>query len=280
MHTRIVRHGDPESFLRRASTWLLRTEAENNLVLGIAARAHAIDELYVATVEQDGAVVGCAVRTPPRKLLLTRMPPGAVDALAIDVAACFDALPGVHGPPAAAREFARQWCERHGCAARDEMEQRVYALRHVQLPTRMPPGELRFATERELGLVVSWIACFADEARVELPASREQIAERIAAQQLALWWDEHPRTLAGYGGRSPNGVRIGPVYTPPEWRGRGYGGACVATMSRRALDAGAEFCCLYTDLSNPTSNTLYQRLGYTPVCDAIDIRFVEDAAAA
>ncbi|HEX6307424.1 MAG TPA: GNAT family N-acetyltransferase [Longimicrobiales bacterium] len=274
MHTRIVRHGDADSFLRRASSWLLQTEAENNLVLGIAQRAHAHPELYVATVEQDGAVVGCALRTPPRKLLLTRMPPSAVDALAFDVAACFDDLPAVHGPPVAAREFARHWCDRHGCTAHEAMEQRVYALRQVRDPERLPPGELRFAEAQDVGLITSWVACFAMEARVEMPATRDQIAEHIAAGQMALWWDEHPRTLAAYAGRSPHGVRIGPVYTPPEWRGRGYAGACVAALSRRALEEGADFCCLYTDLANPTSNALYERLGYSPVCDAVDIDFV------
>src|SRR5690606_3932191 len=96
---------------------------------------------------------------------------------------------------------------------------------------------------------------------------------RIAARDLFLWWDEHARTLAGYSGRTPGGVRIGYVYTPPEWRGRGYASACVTTLSRRALAGGARFCCLYTDLSNPTSNAIYRRIGYEPVCDAIDIRF-------
>jgi hypothetical protein len=144
MQTRIARHGDADSFLRRAHPWLLRTEIEHNLILGIAERSRASNEaLYIATVEQDGAVVGCALRTPPRKLLLTRMPPGAVCALAVDVAACYDELPAVHGPPTAAREFAHHWCERHECTPRDGMAQRLYRLDEVRLPARMPPGELR-----------------------------------------------------------------------------------------------------------------------------------------
>lgn len=274
MQTRIARHGDAETFLRRARPWLLQTEVENNLVLGLADRARdSSDPIYAATVEQDGTVVGCAVRTPPRKLVLTRMPPGGVPALVMDVAACFAELPAVFGPPAAAREFARLWSERQHCDVSDGMAQRLYSLRQVRDPAVTPDGELRFATDRDLGLVASWIACFASEVAVDVTSTRDHVAARIAAGELALWCDDGPRTLAGYSGRSPNGVRIGYVYTPPEWRGRGYGSACVAALSRHALATGTQFCCLYTDLANPISNAIYQRIGYEPVGDTIDLRF-------
>lgn len=275
MHTRIVRHGDAETFLKRAREWLLQTEPEHNLILGLAARANSadMDELYVATVEQNGAVVGCALRTPPRKLVLTRVPPGAIDALVMDVASCYEELPAVLGPPAAAREFARQWAERHGCSTRDGMAQRLYRLDRVLPSQRQPAGALRVADAGDVGVIASWVACFAAETGIETTSTRDYMAARIAAGDMALWCDDEPRTLAGYSGRSPNGVRIGYVYTPPEWRQRGYATACVAALSQRALDEGARFCCLYTDLANATSNEIYQRIGYTPICDAVDIVF-------
>ncbi|NDZ98825.1 GNAT family N-acetyltransferase, partial [Streptomyces sp. SID10116] len=62
-------------------------------------------------------------------------------------------------------------------------------------------------------------------------------------------------------------VRVAPVYTPADLRGRGYGGAATAAVTRAALDAGAAQVLLFTDLANPTSNRLYQRLGYRPVAD-------------
>lgn len=276
MHTRIARHGDAETFLKRARGWLLQTEAEHNLILGLAARAEAdtVDELYVSTVEQNGAVVGCALRTPPHKLVLTRVPPGAIDALVMDVAACYGELPAVLGPPTAAREFARQWAERHGCSTRDGMAQRLYRLDRVRHPPAAPTGELRHARPGDVGLVASWVACFSAETGVATMSTRDEVAARVAAGDMTLWYvDDEPRTLAGYSGRSPNAVRIGYVYTPPEWRRRGYATACVAALSQRALDDGARFCCLYTDLANATSNDIYQRIGYTPVCDAINIVF-------
>jgi hypothetical protein len=80
-------------------------------------------------------------------------------------------------------------------------------------------------------------------------------------------------SLAGWGGRTPNGVRIGPVYTPPEHRRRGYGSAVTAAVTAEQLAAGRTFCFLYTDLANPTSNKIYTEIGYELVCDAIDYAF-------
>ena len=76
-----------------------------------------------------------------------------------------------------------------------------------------------------------------------------------------------PTCFAGFGGRTPNGIRIGPVYTPPEQRRRGYGSALTAALTQQLLDGGRRFCFLFTDLANPTSNSIYQRIGYRPVTD-------------
>jgi predicted GNAT family acetyltransferase len=91
---------------------------------------------------------------------------------------------------------------------------------------------------------------------------------------ICIWEaDEEPVSLAGFGGPTPNGLRIGPVYTPPDRRGRGYGSAVTAAASSRASELGKRFCFLYTDLANPTSNAIYTRLGYRPVCDSREIAF-------
>jgi predicted GNAT family acetyltransferase len=82
-----------------------------------------------------------------------------------------------------------------------------------------------------------------------------------------LWEHDEPVSLAGYGGPTPSGIRIGPVYTPPELRGRGYATVLTAELSRLLLQGGRRFCFLFTDLANPTSNSIYQRIGYRPVAD-------------
>jgi uncharacterized protein len=88
-----------------------------------------------------------------------------------------------------------------------------------------------------------------------------------------LWENDRPVSLAGWGGETPNGVRVGPVYTPPAHRRRGYGSAVTAAVTAERLAAGRRFCFLYTDLANPTSNRIYASLGYEPVCDSVDCAF-------
>ena len=111
---------------------------------------------------------------------------------------------------------------------------------------------------------------------------REQ-AEKDAAlplrksRHLLLWEVEGAAvSMAGYSGRTPNGIRIAWVYTPPENRGKGFAGACVAALSQKLLDDGRKFCFLYTDLANPVSNHVYQKMGYEPVTDATVYSFSEE----
>ncbi|MGH2521912.1 MAG: GNAT family N-acetyltransferase [Anaerolineales bacterium] len=90
---------------------------------------------------------------------------------------------------------------------------------------------------------------------------------------IYFWEDPHPVSMAGYGGPTPNGIRVGPVYTPPEQRRKGYASACVAALSQLMLDRGRKYCFLFTDLANPTSNHIYQQIGYEPVCDVDEYKF-------
>jgi predicted GNAT family acetyltransferase len=97
------------------------------------------------------------------------------------------------------------------------------------------------------------------------------------SRHLVLWEVEGtPVSMAGYSGSTPNGIRVAPVYTPPENRGKGFAGACVAALSQKLLDDGRKFCFLYTDLANPTSNHIYQTIGYEPVADATVYSFSQE----
>ena len=102
--------------------------------------------------------------------------------------------------------------------------------------------------------------------RVSVVADADRWLAR-RGRSLHLWEDGDVVSLAGTGGRTPNGIRIGPVYTPPDARRRGYASALVAAISQEALDAGCRFCFLFTDLANPTANHIYQAIGYAPVRD-------------
>jgi GNAT superfamily N-acetyltransferase len=143
---------------------------------------------------------------------------------------------------------------------------------------RTPP---RNATEADRALLVHWLDAFGEEALagVEAPA---QDAERGGdarlddARGFVVWEDERPVSLASWGGRTPNGARIGPVYTPPEHRRRGYGSAVTAAVSAAELAAGPHFCFLYTDLANPTPHMIYADIGHEPFCDPFDYAFEDE----
>ncbi len=144
----------------------------------------------------------------------------------------------------------------------------------------MPRGSARDAGPGDFDLVFAWSSAFHEEATLREPWDPADVERRLrrrlagdGAGGLRLWVDGTPVSLAGFGGRTPNGVRIGPVYTPPDLRGRGYATALVADVSREMLVQGRRFSFLYTDMSNPTSNAIYRRIGYRLVCGSAMILF-------
>jgi len=171
---------------------------------------------------------------------------------------------------ATAEAFARAWTERTGQQATLKMAQRIYELRAVVAPTGVP-GRLRPATIADLDLAARWRHEFEAEAAHEDNAvAAKSAAERsIDAGQL-FFWEHASRPVCQAVAVRPtrHGICIGGVYTPPEFRRRGYAAACVAALSQQQLDAGRRFCMLYTDLANPTSNSIYQKIGYAPVADS------------
>lgn len=269
----VFAHAGARAFLDRAEGWLLEAEDEHNLVLSLAyaraARNEGTEDDLFATAEERGEVVGCAFRTPPHKLALTRMPAAAVPHLLDVVVRRYDRIPAVLGPRDVAEPVAAGWAAAKGTAWRPGMRQRLYRLDEV---APIPPvdGELRKATREELGLALEWAAGFADDAGAGFGPSPESVEGWIERGDLHYWVDGVPVSMAVAQGRTPNGIRIGFVYTPRERRGRGYASAGVAELSERMLASGLSFCVLYTDLGNPISNRIYERIGYRRVCDVVD----------
>ena len=273
----LVRHAGPGDFLQRAESWLLASEAEHNLHLSLAyvrrdAGATGADVLF-GTVEQDGDLVGCVIRTPPHKLLITSMPPEAAPDIVGPVAELYDEIPAVLGPADSAVAVASAWTALKGGGWETGMQQRIYRLDQVE-PVRPVPGAMRLATMDDLELLTDWGTGFARDAGHGFLLAREQVNRMIERQDLHIWQDESPASMAVAQGATPNGCRVGYVYTPPELRGRGYASALIARLSQRMLDSGMTFCVLYTDLGNPTPNAIYQRIGYNAICDVRDIDIV------
>jgi GNAT superfamily N-acetyltransferase len=277
----VRRFSTPRAFLEHAERILLQDEARNNLLLTIPrsliGQEHDLSgpegPLYFATVQDPPVTLGCAVRTPPNKLVLSRMPSEAATAIARDVAEVYPTLPAVLAPPDVAEAFAAVWAQAHDILPRIGMRSRIYAVETLVPPTanRWPIGGARLATPADLGTLVPWIT---DTARPY--TDPRALARALVDQQAALVWerDGTPMAMAAVVGTTPNGVRIGAVYTPPAERGQGFGTAVTHAVTERALrQRTTRFAFLYTDLANPTSNTIYQRIGYRPVGDAVDVHF-------
>lgn len=283
---RVVVPVSAEEFRERAERLLLADEARHNLALGILATLTAHPEIYPThrlwLVERNGEVVAAALRTPPYNLILPR--PRDEGALSVLAASIGDELPGVTGALPEADVFASAWCAHRPVRSQVRVGQGIFALERV-VPVMGVPGRMRAATKDDRAVVSAWYRAFAEEALPEGGPTDDDAAARRNRQLDALLQDEGGSgialwevdgevvSLAGFGGATPNGIRIGPVYTPPARRGRGYASALTATLSARLLEGGRRFCFLYTDLANPTSNKIYRAIGYVRVCDSAEIGF-------
>lgn len=278
----IQRFSDAADFLRRAEPFLLRDEACHHLILGIGAglmqgTLKPSRPPYLAISEADGEVVACAVMTPPHGVVVSKAPAEALRQIARDLYKRGGPLPSVHGPADESRRFAAEWCELTGQPARADRPQRIYQVEELIEPAGVSGG-LRRATRADLNLISRWLRDFNVETGAPDPSADEIIAGRLESPTggLYLWLDPEPVALVGHTGPTRHGVRIGPVYTPPECRRRGYGGTATAALCRKLLDGGRRFCFLYTDQSNLNAQRVYERIGFRPVCDIAEYRF--DAA--
>ena len=271
-------------FLRHVEPALLANEAENALILGVALRlqgGHTFGDEppFLACVEDGDEVVMIAARTPPYNLLIREEQEDG-DALELVAARLHGdgiELPGVHGARQVAVRFANVWGRMAGVRSEIAMEQRLYKLTEVTVPSGVS-GCLRLADPEDRDLLVAWGQGFVTEAVAGAPhPDPGGLVERLTeAATLAVWDDDGAVSMAAVSRPTPHGISVSLVYTPSEKRGRGYASACVAGLSRKQLDAGKRFCTLFTDLANPTSNALYQRVGYRPIAEFVEIRFCEE----
>ena len=255
-------------FLEAAAPILLADEARHNLLLGVAGVARDDPARYADARFWivDGAA---AMRTPPMALILAR--PRDDEALDALVAAIDDELPGVVGALPEVHDFAARW----GRPATPVLGQWIYELDRV-VPPPAAPGSYREAGEADVDLAFAWFEAFVAEALHGETVERSHIVARLRSADGGIGlWEDGGRTvsLCGYGSPTPNGIRIGPVFTPPELRGHGYATSLSARVSQQCLDRGRRFCFLYTDASNPTSNAIYERIGYRKVCESAMVAF-------
>ena len=282
----VRRPPDVLTFLAEAGPFLAEREAEHNLLFGICSllirdpAPFGEGPAYLAIAETEGRIVGAAIRTPPHNLVLSETDDLAViEPLVRDVRDAVGTLPGVLGPGKTASAFVRAWREHEGGGATLTMSNRIYRASMATPPSGVA-GAMRRYRDDDHDLTIRWFDAFLKEALPD-EAMREPTEALLRRRLddpdggLRLWEDEgRPVSLAGFGSRTPNGIRVGPVYTPPDSRRKGYAGALVGWMTAALLEGPHRYCFLFTDLANPTSNGIYQRIGYEAVTDVDQYAFV------
>ena len=275
---RVIVTESADEFAARAGELLASRIGHNMLatvLAGIRARPSSASPVLVYVEDEGGLIVAAALRTPPRPMLATTMDAATVGLLMDTWLEHDPEVPGVNAPRELARSLARAWAGRTGGTTTLALSLAMHTLERVCEPSRPASGRLRPAGEDDRELVVPWMGAFTREAGVDGASDAADIVGRgIERGLLYVWDDDGLVALVGHSPAVAGVVRIGPVYTPPQLRARGYASSAVAALSRAALEGGAEQCALFTDLANPTSNRIYAALGYRRVGDWEDIRFV------
>jgi predicted GNAT family acetyltransferase len=250
-------------------------------VVGALADALGGAEAVAPTGDAPAAPTGDATAAPTGDATAAKTGPGVNPVVGSVVDEVDRALPGVLGDVRVAEAFAERWCGHHARSWRTAMAERIYRCDHVE-PVPAVEGRMRPITEDDRGLLRAWITAFVEESLPGEPFDADELVERVLASPLRrMWlWDVggEPVAMTAAVGPTPNGIRISYVYTPVAKRRRGYATALVAGVTRAMLDEGRRFCFLFTDLANPTSNAVYQRIGYRPVSDVAAIDFVPTPA--
>ena len=281
----IVQHVYAQELLALSGPCLEFRESENNLPLGLVhtlardLRYFGDDPPLLLSMLENGNPVGVAVRTPPRKIVLSRIDAeieAAVNRLVKHLRSNQMMVPGVVGPERESQYFTDCWSKTiPGLAATISTRLRVFEARSV-VDVPLAPGRMRLAGMEDLPIMSEWIEGFARETVGEesdpgkaMDKARKYIGER----NLFVWDHGGPVSIARESRPMKHGTSISLVYTPPERRGRSYATSCVYWLTKKLLAGRHQFCSLFTDLANPTSNHIYPKVGYVPLGDTLEFDF-------
>ena len=247
---------------------------EHHLVASILTEmvAHPGIGQYWWVVDRDNKVQAVALEVPAgSRAILTPARPGPVKALVEAVAADIFELPGVLADADTAARFAGHISDHLQVPVEPVEGGRIYRLGRLAMPKGVA-GQLQHAEAADEELVIAWAKAFRSESGDTGDPTAEAL-HRLSSGRVWLWDNGEPVAMAGAPKAVDRVARVGWVFTPPLRRRRGYGSAVTAALSRHLLDTEADTCILYTQLSNPTSNAIYQRLGYRAVSETITYRF-------
>ncbi|MEO3978233.1 GNAT family N-acetyltransferase [Streptomyces sp. CAU 1734] len=268
---------DIDGFLTAAGAFLRSRPARHIMALTMTARLrgpgadrYGPGATVFGRLERAGAVEAAFYRLPAGSLGLTPLTPARADTLAARLAALGHSLPQVSADHATATAFATAWHRHTGATPTLTKSLRLRRLSTLTPPTPSPPGRPRVAGDQDRDQVIRWCQGFADDVgeAVSMDAASWP-GTRFADKRYTFWEtpDGTPVSMAGANPMIDGMVQVDPVYTPSPLRGRGYAAAVTAAVTTAALRAGATDTVLFTDAANPTSNALYERIGYRVLTD-------------
>lgn len=264
--------GDAAHFLADAEAFLRLDPLRHTVIATAVAnhlggRAGGADTRFLTVRDDVGQVVGVATSAFGGSVYLGELPPHSLSAVADAFIAEGPAPTGVEGVAAEAETFARHWSTITGGAFAALYSARLFRLGTLSMPDA--PGKPRLATAADLPVCRAFLEAFyaeiGDPPRLDEAGMRRRI-------ESGLWWlweyDGEPAAFVARQTEILGWARVGPVYTPPQLRGNGFASALTAVVSGVLRAEGAD-ACLFTDLANPTSNKIYQAIGYEPVRDFV-----------
>jgi uncharacterized protein len=278
MSYELVEHADPRVFHDVVIDHLLRSEAECCAQIGLVGRMArdgyspiSVDELdrpLLWTIQDGPQIDLVAIQTLKDKMIVTRGSQAAMECLAGALASRHWAGSSLIGVTPSIDFLAERYASYSKRPRTLGVRLRVFQLNRVAWPNPAP-GSMRLCRSEDRELLARYIAGFESAIGEDSEEPALARADRlIADSRIFFWTDSEPVAMAAWAGPTPNGVRVNWVYTPPVSRGRGYASNLVAHLTQHLLDQGRKFCFLFTDQANPTSNSIYQRIGYRAVSDS------------
>jgi uncharacterized protein len=275
----LIIHDDLNSYRAAVVPFLEMEEAENSLFLGtlMSLRDDSPAPSVMAEARRNSEPVAAAFYDEVNLIVARGLEPAMRPLTELLKARQID-VPGVVGPAEVAEVFAAEWTKTRGCRHLLAMDQGIYRLTEVHWPKSIS-GNMCVMTEDHADLISEWIQAFQVEALPDethsIEQSRKHAETRLRRGMTFLWQVEgRAVSMASLSRPTSKGVSVNAVYTTPQERNRGYASALVAAVSQEGLRSGKEFCVLYTDLTNPTSNWIYQKIGYRFVARSRNFKFV------
>lgn len=281
MEVELLLYKNASGFLAAAGQLLYDSESVNSLILGISERLvkypGAYENPFFASVTApSGELVIAAVVTPPHNMILAGgddYQQGLPILISYLVEHDID-IPGVIGPKGIVDSFLKIWFQNSKIEYKTKMRQQIYELKAVTLP-QMPPGSFQVARTEHIPVIASWLQKFeAESLGINQPINPER-AKRLVNGGVMFVWEKEGEIVSMAMKTRPikHSTSIGCVYTPKNLRRNGYATALVACLSQHLLDQGYDYVTLFTDLDFPTSNEIYMKIGYQPVCDFLQVSF-------